>query len=238
MLRVLVSSSHCFALQVGKRDHVVFSMNAKAFNACCSSFKGLMVHPQEPLPQLLELPEQTSHSTHSTHRNELELTAESVQMELTLQVSQPSQVSPVQNLGLAPSHFVHGEEDLDSGRQKQQGLSLPQQDHFFFQVIGGNLNRHKFVGRKPLDFDATVQLYDAKGCREDSMEVDLQPTGIPLAAKFQSVADELASLCVWKLEKEDVTMTVASMPCLLLLDLLAGQLFCFGSGKQTQTSNE
>lgn len=105
-------------------------------------------------------------------------------------------------------------------------------------MIGGNLNRHKFVGRKPLDFDATVQLYDAKGCREDSMEVDLQPTGIPLAAKFQSVADELASLCVWKLEKEDVTMTVASMPCLLLLDLLAGQLFCFGSGKQTQTSNE
>ena len=131
MLRVLVSSSHCFALQVGKRDHVVFSMNAKAFNACCSSFKGLMVHPQEPLPQLLELPEQTSHSTHSTHRNELELTAECVQMELTLQVSQPSQVSPVQNLGLAPSHFVHGEEDLDSDRQKQQGLSLPQQDHFF-----------------------------------------------------------------------------------------------------------
>eukprot|EP00435_Cladocopium_sp_Y103_P014366 s3181_g3.t1 len=173
-------------INVGRRDHVVFSMNAKTFGDCCSSFKRLM-------PQLTD-------------------------------ASPTENLSRVQLVHVPPS-VVHGEEDLDIEQEQGESQPLPQQQHAFFQVLGGNLNRHKFVGQKPLAFDATVQLYtaakpasnradDTCGVVFQSQEtvdsVDLQPTGLPLAAKFKSVAaDELSSLCVWKLENE-VSMVMAN----------------------------
>ena len=124
---------------------------------------------------------------------------------------QPEHYHQSHRAGLLPlTSFVSEEEEMDKDDKDTDmdaGTSDRSEQQIFFDVIGGNLNRHKFVGQKPASFDATVQVYNvvnAGPCDAADLPdvVSLQPAGFPLAATFQSVLDELANVSVWKLQKD------------------------------------
>ena len=183
---------------MAKHDNVVFSMDRQTFSAGCASFKDVM----KPLPQ---------------QPGDLLALEQKQQLD---ECGQGGPLSLVERPQGQPQHyhqsFVSEEEemdkdmDMDAGTSDRSEVTATAGTHsqqIFFDVIGGNLNRHKFVGQKPASFDATVQVYNvvnAGPCDAADLPdvVSLQPAGFPLAATFQSVLDELPNVSVWKLQKD------------------------------------